>query len=717
MLTLDSATTITVKFGGEAVYQAAADLQRDIAKVFTAGGRNDGAYVEQHNDGGAGSDNSAIEIAFAADVATEAYIVQVTANRLQVLASDDLGAVYGLYAISRELLGVSDLWFWNDQQFDPIPAAQVPSNFRLSSPAMAVRFRGFFINDEVLLSDWSIAGDLEAPWQAAFEALLRLGGNLVIPGSGQGREPRFAAAAARGLWVTQHHTTPLGARMFADAYPGLAPQWPEQRDKFEALWQDAIAAANPPDPKVIWTLGFRGQGDLPFWANDPRYTTDSARGELLSQIINRQYELVQAAIPGAPCCAYLYGEAMELYRGGHLDIPDNVVLIWSDNGYGRMVSRRQGNHNPRIPALPDPSRAGRQGIYYHVSFYDLQAANHITPLSVDPQLVADELAAVLASGGSEVWIINCSNIKPHVYLLSLIAEIWRTGPVDVNQFTTAYARRYYGDLAAPAVVAAITEYWQAAIKYGAHWDDVGGEQLLNHVPRMLAVAFLADRQQPCPELAWLSEAGSLGDAGSRCCDESLGAAGSLSTADSLPEAGSLQEQVALVRGLAAPAAARYRKLAAQIEVSALQLPPAPARLLRDSWLLATQVLGHCAQATVELCDALDAAWAGDYLQAFYHAGLAAESYDAANSAMRAREHGKWLGFWRNDCLVDVKHSAAVMRTLLGYFRALGDGPHYHGWKRQFLYPPNERDVMVITNMENHETDAEMFAAIKAELES
>ena len=35
-----------------------------------------------------------------------------------------------------------------------------------------------------------------------------------------------------------------------------------------------------------------------------------------------------------------------------MQIPEDVILIWADNGYGKMVSRRQGNHNPRVSALP-----------------------------------------------------------------------------------------------------------------------------------------------------------------------------------------------------------------------------------------------------------------------------------------------------------------------------------------------------------------------------
>ena len=89
---------------------------------------------------------------------------------------------------------------------------------------------------------------------------------------------------------------------------------------------------------------------------------------------------------------------MELYRAGCLKVPEDVIKIWADNGYGKMVSRRQGNHNPRVCALPGEEEHGRHGIYYHVSFYDLQAANHMTMLPCPEEFVCSELAEVLAHG-------------------------------------------------------------------------------------------------------------------------------------------------------------------------------------------------------------------------------------------------------------------------------------------------------------------------------
>ena len=142
--------------------------------------------------------------------------------------------------------------------------------------------------------------------------------------------------------------------MFAQAYPDLEPMYSKYPEKFRALWQAGIDAQK--GMRVIWNIGFRGQGDKPFWDDDPKYDTPKKRGELMSALIKEQYDLVKDNDPNAVCCTNLYDETMELYKDGFLKLPDDIIKIWADTGYGKMVSRRQGNANPRVLA-PCRSRA------------------------------------------------------------------------------------------------------------------------------------------------------------------------------------------------------------------------------------------------------------------------------------------------------------------------------------------------------------------------
>ena len=189
----------------------------------------------------------------------------VTDGDMKIYASDDLGFVYGLLYISEKFLGIKPFWFWMDQKIEKTDRVDIKP-FTYEPPEFAVRFRGWFFNDEVLLLKWKINGDADEPWRMAFEALLRCGGNITIPGTDKTSVKYRQMASDMGLWITHHHAEPLGAEMFARAYPDTPASFTEYPELFYKLWEDAVKAQK--DYKVVWNLCFRGQGDNPFWGND-----------------------------------------------------------------------------------------------------------------------------------------------------------------------------------------------------------------------------------------------------------------------------------------------------------------------------------------------------------------------------------------------------------------------------------------------------------------
>ena len=161
--------------------------------------------------------------------------------------------------------------------------------------------------------------------------------------------------------------------MFIREYPDLNPSYDEHKDLFIKLWEDAVKEQCK--DRVIWSLGFRGQGDYPFWNDDKtgRYSTEEARGKLISDLIELQRSIVKKYVDNPVFCTNLYGEITELYDGGYVALSDDIIKVSADNGYGKMVARRQDTHSTRTSSMPK-SRIDHGGIYYHVSFYDLQAA-------------------------------------------------------------------------------------------------------------------------------------------------------------------------------------------------------------------------------------------------------------------------------------------------------------------------------------------------------
>lgn len=606
----------------------------------------------------------------------EQFFLRVRDSQLEIHAGDALGFIYGIYEISRTFFEVPDFWFWMDSQTDKKNSVRISKMYFYQSQSCAVRYRGWFINDEVLLHTWSVDRKKDKPWEMVFETLLRCGGNTVIPGTDRNAGKYRGLASEMGLYIAHHHAEPLGAEMFARSYPELKPSYAEYPEKFHQLWKDALVAQK--GMKVVWSLGFRGQGDCPFWENDPQYATDEARGKLLSSLIRKQYDMVKEYDSDAVCSTNLYGEVMELYKKGCLELPEDIIKIWADNGYGKMVSRRQGNHNPRVPALPQEGNMEKNGIYYHVSFYDLQAANHITMLPNSAEFVVKELEEVLHRNGKELWLINCSNIKPHVYMLDLIAQMWRAGTVDVDTHRKEYTNRYYGEQNGEKAADCLAHYAEYALQYGVHKDDHAGEQFFNHVARMLVSQMMRDRTQCCEELLWATDAETL------------------------------EDQTLWYEALCRGAEGRYATYLETCERIEIDLVGSGKVLFADTILLQVQILQFCCKGAVMTASSVLAALEEQYQKAFYLAGKARKEYLAADAAMRSREHGKWHNFYENECLTDIKQTAWLLENLMGFVRNLGDGPHFYEWQREFLYPEEDRRVFLITKMDNHLSNLELF---------
>ena len=515
---------------------------------------------------------------------------------------------------------------------------------RRAAPAR-VRHRGWFINDETLLSHWKVERRDDLPFIMAFEALLRCGGNMVIPGTGENARRYRRAAADMGLILTHHHAEPLGAEMFASVYPEL-----EARTASIPTGSGRCGSrASTHKRGCGWsgTSAFAARETGPFWEDDPRYDTPAKRGALISSLIRQQYNLVKQSDPDAVCCTNLYGEVMDLYRQGCLDLPADVIKIWADNGYGRMVSRRQGNDNPRVPALPPEGDGGAHGVYYHASFYDLQAASHITMLPNSAGLVCDELKQALARGAGDYWLVNCSNIKPHLPLLDLIARLWQTGEAEPVGHSVAYAQSYYGTR-----------------------RRVGGGQMF------------APLRRRGPGLRPPTRTTTPGTSSTTMCP---GCSSLSSSPDGTGRPKACAGCAACPLSAPRPTGARTgtpRPAPATTATCGSARPPpailtGPARILfQDSLLLQARLYAFWSEGALAVCQALQAGFVGDWARCFYLAGRAKRAYTAARRRHAGQGTREWIDFYANECQTDVKQTAQLCGYLMSFARTLGEGPHF-----------------------------------------
>ena len=129
-------------------------------------------------------------------------------------------------------------------------------------------------------------------------------------------------------------------------------------------------------------------------------------------------------------------------------------------------------------------------------------------------------------------------------------------------------------------------------------------------------------------------------------------------------------------------------------------------------MLQVKIHRCCLEGAILFGEAFAKYEAGELMGAFFTLGRAADCYQEAAEAMEACSHGKWRGFYRNECLTDVKETAYLLRRVMSYVRILGDGPYFYGWQREVIYPPEDRRVVLLTNFENHMTDEALYQAMK-----
>ena len=323
-------------------------------------------------------------------------------------------------------------------------------------------------------------------------------------------------------------------------------------------------------------------------------------------------------------------------------------------------------------------------MYYHVSFYDLQAANHMTRLPVAPKRILKEIEEAYEAGIKDFWLINCSNVRPHVFYLAFIAALWRQ-PIGAKAFAERFFAAYFPGEALGKLLTRAEGYFSAAVSYGEHWDQKAGEQFVNHVPRALLTQYMKNSEEHARDLEWLVRAQSL------------------------------EEQVRFFSEKAKEGARRYAAYYRQLLGHYAGLQKAEnRRRFSDTFLLQAELYRLCYKGAYCVAEALSAAFAGDDPYAFYLAGKAAACYFKANRSMREREHGKWNGFYANDCLSDIELTGKLCRSFMRYLRTRSDGPDFYRWKREFLYSEDERKVLLLLNHEKHLSDAELFRLMEAD---
>ena len=399
---------------------------------------------------------------------------------LVIVGSDQRGTIFGAYDVSRRI-GVSP-WHW----WDDVPAAQhdelyvLPGRHTQGTPA--VKYRGFFINDEnPALGTWApgMFGEGLAPghpggfnskfFARVFETMLRLKANYLWPAVwgrafAEDDPANHATASAYGVIMGTSHEAPMmrgieewnrhAVPAVRDATgnivtPGHDPyggtgEWSFRRnaEAIKAYWRDGIERMVDEDFEGVVTLGMRGNGDVGL--------PDGDGIELMQEIIATERQiLAEEGALDAPQVWTLYKEVQRYWDKG-LRAPDDVTVVFTDDNWGNMRK------------LPDPSlppRAGGYGMYYHFDYVG-GGRNYKWVDTINMANTWEQLDTTYRSGVDKLWVVNVGDMKNEELPLQYFLDYaWKPMPLsELPAWEKRYAAENFGGRHAAAIAEVLHTY-------------------------------------------------------------------------------------------------------------------------------------------------------------------------------------------------------------------------------------------------------------------
>lgn len=356
----------------------------------------------------------------------ECYAIKTAGNDLIISGSDERGAMFGIYDFIENYLGVDPLYFWSG--LEPEKKAELSwKDIDVTVYEPTFKYRGWFINDEDLLTEWKDGGgqrNIDYPYyqqvvspqvmEHVVEAMVRSRFNMIIPASfldigNPAEEELVKVAAKRGVFISQHHIEPLGVNAFTyfnywKAKNNSKPLFSYYSNKAELMevWR-AYAEKWAKYPNVIWQLGLRGIGDRPMWMADLSIPqTDADRGQIITDALKSQLEIIRSVDKreNPPMTMTLWAEGSYLFHEGYLEIPEQSMIIFSDNSPG-------WNFQDDFYSIErDTDR--KYGVYYH---HQLWGSGPHLAQAVPPFQTYKVMKEAVQRNSTGYAIMNVSNIR------------------------------------------------------------------------------------------------------------------------------------------------------------------------------------------------------------------------------------------------------------------------------------------------------------------
>ncbi|GGP77243.1 glycosyl hydrolase 115 family protein [Saccharothrix coeruleofusca] len=393
---------------------------------------------------------------------------------LVIAGSDQRGTIYGAYDVSREI-GVSPWHFWDDvvpRHRDELHV--LPGRHSQGTPA--VKYRGFFINDEnPQLGRWApkFFGPGKAPgypggfnaqfYAEVFETMLRLKANYLWPavwGRAFAEDDPLNHRTAKeyGVVMGTSHEAPMMRGIeewnrhaqpdVGDPYGGNG-NWSFRRnaDAIKQYWADGIKRMREEDFEGVVTLGMRGNGDVSL--------PDGDGIELMQEILASQREILAREsgkqLTDIPQVQTLYKEVQRYWDKG-LRPPDDVTVVFCDDNWGNMR---------KFPDRSLEPRSGGYGLYYHFDYVGVGRNYKWVDTNLLPN-VWDQLNQSYSYGIDRLWVVNVGDLKNNELPLQFFLDYaWnpQRWPLEkLGEWEKRYAAQNFGAASAAGIAEVLREY-------------------------------------------------------------------------------------------------------------------------------------------------------------------------------------------------------------------------------------------------------------------
>ncbi|HET9953293.1 MAG TPA: glycosyl hydrolase 115 family protein, partial [Polyangiaceae bacterium] len=383
----------------------------------------------------------------------ETFLIQVVENpmagvdrALVITGSDQRGTSFGIYDVSKQI-GVSPWYFWDD-----VPARKsnslyvLPGHHTRGEPA--VKYRGFFINDEnPQLSTWAHNTFGDSPnkdfpmafhhplYEKVFELMLRIKANYLWPAVwgrafAEDDPMNHEMAKAYGVVMGTSHEAPMmrgieewnrhAVGQTTDANgnitnPGSDPyggnglwRFSKNPDALKLYWADGIKRMVDQEFEGVVTLGMRGPGDVSLPVEDGI--------ELMNSVIAAQRGILEdetgkPAWAASPQVWTLYKEVQDYWDKG-MRVPEDVTVVWCDDNWGNMRE---------LPVQSEAKRSGGYGLYYHFDYVGGGRNYKWVDTNLLPN-IWEQLNLSYSYGVNRLWVVNVGDMKNEEHPLEFFMD-------------------------------------------------------------------------------------------------------------------------------------------------------------------------------------------------------------------------------------------------------------------------------------------------------